>query len=52
MKSIIVTGSSGLIGSEVVKGFCADGWRVHGLDNKVYGDRPNAIRLREHSWNL
>jgi CDP-paratose 2-epimerase len=33
MKTILVTGSSGLIGSEVCTYFAADGWRVHGMDN-------------------
>ena len=28
---VIVTGSSGLIGSEVVKYFCSRGWEVHGV---------------------
>jgi CDP-paratose 2-epimerase len=32
-KSILVTGSSGLIGSEVCSYFSAAGWRVHGVDN-------------------
>ena len=32
-KSILVTGSSGLIGSEVCSYFSAEGWRVHGVDN-------------------
>jgi CDP-paratose 2-epimerase len=31
----LVTGSSGLIGSEVVDYFCRDGWRVHGVDNNM-----------------
>jgi CDP-paratose 2-epimerase len=30
---LFVTGSSGLIGSEVCAYFAAEGWRVHGLDN-------------------
>jgi CDP-paratose 2-epimerase len=30
---LLVTGSSGLIGSEVVSFFAADGWEVHGIDN-------------------
>src|SRR5262245_27952815 len=34
-KSILVTGSSGLIGSEVVCFFAAGGWRVHGIDNNM-----------------
>jgi len=33
MKSILVTGSSGLIGSEVVTYFHSRGLRVHGIDN-------------------
>ena len=34
-KFILVTGSSGLIGSEVVCFFAAGGWRVHGIDNNM-----------------
>jgi CDP-paratose 2-epimerase len=34
-KSILVTGSSGLIGSEVVSFFSAVGWSVHGVDNNM-----------------
>ena len=33
MKSLLVTGSSGLIGSEVAAYFAGIGWRVHGVDN-------------------
>jgi CDP-paratose 2-epimerase len=33
LKSILVTGSSGLIGSEVCTWFAALGWKVHGVDN-------------------
>src|SRR6516225_9798537 len=33
MKSLLVTGSSGLIGSEVAAYFAGIGWRVHGIDN-------------------
>ncbi|MBF2004725.1 NAD-dependent epimerase [Chlorogloeopsis fritschii PCC 6912] len=32
-KSLLVTGSSGLIGSEVCTYFSAQGWAVHGVDN-------------------
>lgn len=38
MKSLLVTGSSGLIGSEVVEAFCRDGWQVHGVDNNMRAD--------------
>jgi len=33
MKKILVTGSSGLIGSEVSVFFASAGWQVHGVDN-------------------
>jgi CDP-paratose 2-epimerase len=33
-----VTGSSGLIGSEVVDYFCADGWLAFGIDNNQRAD--------------
>lgn len=38
MKKLLVTGSSGLIGSEVVKDFCQSGWQVHGVDNNLRAD--------------
>src|SRR5262249_1802486 len=34
-KVALVTGSSGLIGSEVVDYFCRLGWEVHGVDNNM-----------------
>jgi CDP-paratose 2-epimerase len=33
MRKILVTGSSGLIGSEVCLHFAAEGWQIHGVDN-------------------
>jgi CDP-paratose 2-epimerase len=33
LKTLLVTGSSGLIGSEVALHFAKLGWRIHGLDN-------------------
>lgn len=35
---LLVTGSSGLIGSEVVEYFCKLGWQVHGVDNNMRAD--------------
>jgi CDP-paratose 2-epimerase len=54
MKNALVTGSSGLIGSEVAAYFAAHGYRVHGLDNNQRaaffgpaGDtRWNQVRLQ------
>jgi CDP-paratose 2-epimerase len=37
-KRLLVTGSSGLIGSEVVDYFCGLGWDVHGVDNNMRAD--------------
>ena len=34
----LITGSSGLIGSEVVDYFCRLGWNVHGVDNNMRAD--------------
>lgn len=55
MKKIFITGSSGLIGSEVASYFCQAGWEVHGLDNNMRADffgpngdtRWNQARLQE-----
>ncbi|RMD98077.1 MAG: NAD-dependent epimerase/dehydratase family protein, partial [Bacteroidetes bacterium] len=33
MKKLLVTGSSGLIGSEVCTYFASKGWHIHGVDN-------------------
>lgn len=38
MEKIVVTGSSGLIGSEVVETFCKDGYKVYGVDNNMRKD--------------
>ncbi len=35
---LLVTGSSGLIGSEVVAAFSTSGWVVHGVDNNMRSD--------------
>jgi len=50
MKKLLVTGSSGLIGSEVVAGFSTDGWEVHGVDNNMRADffGPSG----DTRWNL
>jgi len=38
MKNLLVTGSSGLIGSEVVEYFCLQDWNVQGIDNNMRAD--------------
>lgn len=57
LKKLLVTGSSGLIGSEVVADFSREGWEVHGVDNNMRADffgpqgdtRWNLARLQE-AW--
>ena len=50
MKRALITGSSGLIGSECVTHFDALGWEVHGIDNNLRRDffGPDG----DTSWNL
>mgnify|MGYP000660049313 CR=1 FL=1 len=38
MEKLLVTGSSGLIGSEVVKYFDKKGWKIYGIDNNMRAD--------------
>ncbi len=38
MKKLLVTGSSGLIGSEVVRYFDQLGWKIYGIDNNMRAD--------------
>jgi len=50
MKRVLVTGSSGLIGSEAVTFFDQRGWDVHGIDNNMRRDffGPDG----DTTWNL
>src|SRR5688572_17871777 len=38
MKNLLVTGSNGLIGSEMVRHFHELGWNIHGVDNNMRAD--------------
>lgn len=48
-RSLLVSGSSGLIGSEVAAYFCERGWEVHGLDNNMRADFFGAAG--DTTWN-
>ena len=50
MKRILVTGSSGLIGSETAEFFDHQGWEVHGIDNNMRRDFFGADG--DTTWNL
>jgi len=51
MKTIIVTGSAGLIGSETVKRFAGSGWQVVGIDNdmrsRFFGAEASTSKTRD-----
>ncbi len=49
-KVILVTGSSGLIGSEAVEHFDRQGHQVHGIDNNMRREFFGAPG--DTSWNL
>ena len=38
MKKLLITGSNGLIGSEMVRYFHDLGWKIHGMDNNMRAD--------------
>jgi len=50
MRKVLITGSSGLIGSEAVTFFDERGWEVHGVDNNMRQDffGPDG----DTTWNL
>src|SRR5919202_330379 len=50
MRTALVTGSSGLIGSEMVSFLDERGWRVHGVDNNMRRDFFGAHG--DTTWNL
>ena len=51
MRKIIVTGSAGLIGSETVKHFARDGYRIVGIDNdmrsRFFGPEASTQKTRD-----
>ena len=51
MKTLLVTGSSGLIGSEVCVHFAGLGWKIHGIDNNqraVFFGSSGDTRWNQH----
>ena len=51
MRKIIVSGSAGLIGSETVKHFASEGYRMVGIDNdmrsRFFGAEASTQKTRE-----
>ena len=52
MKNVVITGSSGLIGSACVEKFLEEGWNVIGIDNftreKLFGDKADTHCNLDH----
>jgi CDP-paratose 2-epimerase len=44
MKKILVTGSSGLIGTAICEKFAQEGWEIYGVDNYL---RSNFLQSKE-----
>lgn len=48
IRSVLVTGSAGFLGSHLVDRLLADGYEVVGVDNLFTGSRANISHLRDH----
>ena len=48
MASILVTGSAGFIGSNLVRNLLTEGHRVYGVDNYITGTRGNTEKLSDN----
>jgi dTDP-glucose 4,6-dehydratase len=45
MKSVLITGAAGFLGSHLCDRFIAEGFRVIGMDNLITGDLKNIEHL-------
>lgn len=52
MKSVLITGSAGFIGSHLAEAYLNQGFKVYGLDNYLTGSRSNTEWLQNQSPNL
>lgn len=53
MRTVLITGAAGFIGSHLADAYLAQGWRVIGIDNLVTGSRQNlAQALRSPHFEL
>ena len=48
MKTVLITGAAGFLGSHLCDRFIADGYRVIGMDNFITGDKKNLQHLDHH----
>ena len=48
MSTVYITGAAGLIGSEMVRVFARNGWKVKACDNLIGGLESNLARFKDH----
>jgi UDP-glucose 4-epimerase len=48
MSTVYITGAAGLIGSEMVRVFARNGWKVKACDNLIGGLESNLTRFKDH----
>lgn len=49
MKSVLITGAAGFLGSHLCDRFIKEGYAVIGMDNFITGDKKNLIHLKNNS---
>lgn len=49
MKTVLITGAAGFLGSHLCDRFIAEGYRVIGMDNFITGDKKNLQHLENHA---
>jgi len=49
LKTVLITGAAGFLGSHLCDRFIKEGYQVIGMDNFITGDKKNLAHLQEHA---
>ncbi|WP_299248784.1 UDP-glucuronic acid decarboxylase family protein [uncultured Lacinutrix sp.] len=49
LKTVLITGAAGFLGSHLCDRFIKEGYKVIGMDNYITGDKKNLAHLQEHA---
>ncbi|WP_299382930.1 UDP-glucuronic acid decarboxylase family protein [uncultured Lacinutrix sp.] len=49
LKTVLITGAAGFLGSHLCDKFIKEGYQVIGMDNYITGDKKNLAHLQEHA---
>ena len=49
LKTVLITGAAGFLGSHLCDRFIKEGYQVIGMDNFITGDKKNLAHLQEHT---